>query len=96
MQATIPSMTQAWTELEAPELPHGHAEIGIPVGINGQPFNGGARGLPHRAFKGGARLALMSPERLVVDNPPLIQYMRVETHRVGSPPRVHPSIPQMP
>jgi hypothetical protein len=89
-------MTQAWTSIEAQELPHGHAEIGIPVGINGQPFNIGDRGLPHHAFNGGARLALMSHERLVVDDPLLIQHMRRDTHRVGSPPRVHPSIPQMP
>src|ERR1700730_3321527 len=94
VQMPIAQAVEAWAQIEPEELRDGHAEVGIAVRIDREPLETRER-LAHGALDRGAGLAGREQQRLVVDDAPLVKYVRVGSDRMAPALRIDPCHPHV-
>ncbi len=82
-------------QVEARHLGQRHPEMREAVGVDGDAFAPLDLLLAQGAIDGRTHLPAVQHDRLIIEDAPLVEHVRVGADRVGSPPRIEPRRPEI-
>ena len=82
-------------QIEPNQLGERHREMREAMGVDRHTLELADVLLPQGAFNGGAGLAPVQDDRLIVENAPLIEHVGIGSHCIGPPPGIEPRRPQV-
>ena len=96
MQASELEVFQTRAQIETEQVAQAHGKVGVAMRVDSELLELHRGGLPHHPLERRPGLPLAEHQRLVIDDAPLVQHMRVHAHGMATAPWVNSRAPQMP